>query len=87
METKWENQDEGEQYVEEMEGIEIEKDFFSNPYVFDPVISEDVPVAFDVQGSLGKNKSMSQDNIVMRLFISSFYFVLSHMSTCFKKDC
>ena len=55
METKWENQDEGEQYVEEMEGIEIEKDFFSNPYVFDPVISEDVPVAFDVQGSLGKN--------------------------------
>ena len=33
METEWENQDEGEQYVEEMEGIEIEKDFFSNPYV------------------------------------------------------
>ena len=48
-----EEEDEDEDEVEE--GIEIETEFFSNSYVFDPIISEDGPVAFDVQGSLGKN--------------------------------
>lgn len=43
--------------VDEM-GLEIEDDYFSNPYVFDPVITEDTPIAADVQGSKGNRKTI-----------------------------
>jgi hypothetical protein len=39
---------------EDAEGVEIEEDFFSNPYIFDPVLLPNTPLARDVQGAEGK---------------------------------
>jgi hypothetical protein len=36
-------------------GIQVEMDFFANPYIHDPVLGEEDIVAFDVQGSKGTN--------------------------------
>ncbi len=38
---------------DEAEGIEIEDDFFSNPYILDPVLDPNLPLAHDVQGAAG----------------------------------
>jgi hypothetical protein len=46
-----ENEDDGD-----VEGVEIEEDFFSNPYIFDPVLPANTPLASDVQGAEGTDK-------------------------------
>jgi hypothetical protein len=37
------------------DGIQVEMDFFANPYIHDPVLGEEDIVPFDVQGSKGTN--------------------------------
>jgi hypothetical protein len=37
------------------QGGEVQGDFFSNPYIHDPVLEEGDVVAFDVQGSQGNS--------------------------------
>ena len=51
------------------EGVEVDKNFLSNPYMFDPVIEEGAPVHFDVQGSTGI-KLFNQYLCVLLGFIS-----------------
>jgi hypothetical protein len=47
-------EEEDEEEEEDTEGVPVEKDFLSNPYVFDPVLPTGTPLAPDVQGATGK---------------------------------
>ena len=42
-----------EDNISDGEGVEVDNNFLSNPYMFDPVLEEGAPVHFDVQGSTG----------------------------------
>jgi hypothetical protein len=52
-----------------VEGIEVENDFFDNPYKFDPVLSEGDVLPPDVQGSLGNNLTQCLEVFISELIV------------------
>jgi hypothetical protein len=53
---------------ESIDGIEVEENFFSDPFFYDPVIPAGAKVAFDVQGAQGKR--LPYDYCVMIILFS-----------------